>query len=546
MPVLVALAIAVPCAVALWIAHREALSRETERLRDYSREMLSRATQAAWEVTHVGDTLAGMAGPPCSESHLAQMRRLATQLTYVKVVGFVADDRLVCSSLGAGGAAQNLGSAEWGGHQGIAMRTRVRFDFDPEHAYLVAEHRHHATLIDGDLALPVLAVRSGMFSALYAWHNGRVLVERGRDEPVPERWLLRFDNPERLPDSGYSTFRDGDFLVNVTYSTTYQVAALAALPLSHVQALARRQALWLLPLALLVSALLLLLIRNISRHGRSLEAAIRRAIRRRESHLVYQPIVELDGEQWIGAEALLRWTDSEGVTHRPDVFIPAAERAGVMSELTAHVMELLMEQLDGVFARHPRLVISLNVSSQDVAEPERLLASLARLQQATKAGPRNLKIELTEHSLVEQEPAGRLLRQARAMGVSVAIDDFGIGYSSLAHLERFELDALKIDKLFVDTMRGDAPTSQVALHIIQLARALNIRAIAEGVETREQAQFLRVLGVQHAQGWFFSQAIEFDEFLSIYASQGSMPSTAETRDPQARAASGIRAVPAVA
>jgi sensor c-di-GMP phosphodiesterase-like protein len=267
----------------------------------------------------------------------------------------------------------------------------------------------------------------------------------------------------------------------------------------------------------MVSGLLLLLIRYVARQQRSLEAAIRRGIRLREFHLAYQPIVALDTGQWIAAEALLRWTDSDGVVHRPDVFIPAAERAGVMSELTQHVMDLLMEQLRGVFVRYPDLAISLNVSSQDAAAPERLLASLARLQRVSGAGPHNLKIELTEHSLVAREPATRLLREARAMGICVAIDDFGIGYSSLAHLEHFEIDALKIDKLFIDTMRGDAPTSQVVLHIIQLAQALGIRTIAEGVEAREQVEFLRLLGVQYAQGWFYSRALEFDEFIHFYA-----------------------------
>jgi sensor c-di-GMP phosphodiesterase-like protein len=523
--VLAMLAIAVPIVAALWLAQREALSRETDRLLDYTQESLSRSEQTAKEISQVGNTLAEMPGGPCSAAHLAQMRRFATQLTYVKAVGYVSGTNLVCSSLGDDGKAQDLGPAEWGGPHGIDMRTNVRFAFDRSTAYLVAQFRNHAVVIDGNLALPAYTGRPGTLTALYAWHTGDIIAERRRRSALPQSWLRRFANESQLPTQRFTTVHDGDYLVTVSYSANFRVAALAALPFAHVEEQARRQALWFAPLGMLISALLLLLIRYVLRQQRSIEAAIRRGIRRREFHLVYQPIVALDTEQWIGAEALLRWTDSEGVSHRPDVFIPAAERAGVMSELTAHIFDLLTHELAGVFARYPRLAISFNVSSQDVAEPDRLLANLTRLQQATGAGPHNLKIELTEHSLVAREPATRLLHQARAMGICVAIDDFGIGYSGLAHLENFEIDALKIDKLFIDTMRGDAPTSQVALHIIQLAQALKLRTIAEGVETREQVQFLRELGVHFAQGWFYSHAIDFGQFIHFYA--GLKPSAVE-------------------
>jgi sensor c-di-GMP phosphodiesterase-like protein len=249
-----------------------------------------------------------------------------------------------------------------------------------------------------------------------------------------------------------------------------------------------------------------------AREQRALPAVIRSALRRGEFYLAYQPIVELATGRWVGAEALIRWKRPDGSMVRPDVFVPVAEDNGLISLLTCNMLKLLALDAPAIIALRPDFRFSINLSQHDLIDP--LTIDHLRNLLASGLKPTNLTIEATERGVMEKEAATQVLQQIRSLGMRVAIDDFGTGYANLAYLQNFEVDAIKIDKSFVDTIGTRAVTAQVALLIIDMGKTLSLDLVAEGVEHAHQADFLRDNGVRYAQGWLFARAMPADRLCT--------------------------------
>jgi sensor c-di-GMP phosphodiesterase-like protein len=217
----------------------------------------------------------------------------------------------------------------------------------------------------------------------------------------------------------------------------------------------------------------------------------------------YQPIVDLQTRRWIGAEALVRWRRPDGRIIRPDNFIPVAEQSGVIQYVTECVAEIVAADLPSLIAIDPKFRVAINVSARDLGS-EHTLAIIRNLLRNGRAHPENIAVEATERGFLQGNEAREVLAGIRGLGVEVAIDDFGTGYSSLSSLQTLNVDALKIDKSFVDTIGTDAATSHVVSHIIEMAHSLQLIIVAEGVETDAQAEYLQRRGVHYAQGWLFA------------------------------------------
>jgi diguanylate cyclase (GGDEF)-like protein len=241
-----------------------------------------------------------------------------------------------------------------------------------------------------------------------------------------------------------------------------------------------------------------------------LETDLRYALERQEFLLNYQPIVSIPTGKVMGFEALLRWQHPEKGLIRPDSFIKIAEDSGLIVPIGEWILQQACQQLREWQQKFPSassLYISVNLSSRQIKQFS-FVDKLANILRITGLSGKNLRLELTESMIMDQgEKTINLLSEIKALDAQLSIDDFGTGYSSLSYLHSLPIDALKIDRSFVDSIDTDRKDYEIVKTIITLAHSLDIKAIAEGVETPDQLAQLENLGCDEAQGYFFSEPI---------------------------------------
>mgnify|MGYP001593026475 CR=1 FL=1 len=243
------------------------------------------------------------------------------------------------------------------------------------------------------------------------------------------------------------------------------------------------------------------------------EMGLRKALQNSEFLVYYQPRVNTATGKVVGAEALLRWQHPSRGIITPDNFIPLLEDTGLVIPVGEWVLRQACRQCQGWHdAGYTSLSVSVNLSMKQFRSGS-LLASVQRALEESGLPPRFLELELTETVLVDDaEQALDLMRELKDIGVSISIDDFGTGYSSLNYLRRFPIDILKIDSSFIRDVvrnRGDAA---ITTTIAVMAKSLRLGILAEGVETREQARFLKTIGCHEMQGFLFGAAIPAEDF----------------------------------
>ncbi len=248
------------------------------------------------------------------------------------------------------------------------------------------------------------------------------------------------------------------------------------------------------------------------------EHGLRRALDRRELRLHYQPVVAIDGVTTVGVEALVRWDHPVQGLVPPYRFIPVAEESGLIVPIGAWVLEEACDQLRAWrdVGRQPLgTSMEVNLSARQIDDP-RTVRTVEQILTRTGLPPEHLTLEITESALMRDAAAAlRVLRALKDVGVQLAIDDFGTGYSSLSYLQRFPLDVVKVDRMFVEQL-GDGDGEEIAGAVIRLAHALGLEVVAEGVETTRQLEALRRLGCDYAQGFLFSRPVPASELAAAF------------------------------
>lgn len=507
-----ALGVVIPIVAMTWISWQVANEKELGVLEMVAARVITRADLTFADARGAMQAMQTTNLTPCSNEHIARMRRETVNVPAVEEIGYFEDGFLKCTSWGIAPAGVAKTQGDFTTADGMEVFLRIK------------------PVVS--LAKPMTALQLGSYNAL-------VVPSRFVDVIVDKAMAISLISNNGLvinslndPDLALATRlagREQSGLSTKHFYTVVRQDGLAAVvmePRSLVAAQFARQMMNFMPIGMFIALFTLGVVYWMSKKRLSPKAELEIAVRNHEFIVHYQPIMQLESGICFGAEALVRWRRPDGTLVRPDLFIPLAEESGLIIPITDQVVETVIAELNALLVDDRTLHIAINLCAEDIVTGRILNFLDERLE---KAGIHKAQIwlEATERGFINIDAARAMVDRARKSGHAVAIDDFGTGYSSLQYLQGLPMDALKIDKSFVGTIGKSTATSSVILHIIEMAQELALFSVAEGVETEAQAAYLRTHGVNFAQGWLFSKPLPAKEFIEFHTSNkqtfGSAP-----------------------
>ena len=484
--------------------YQTAQTRHAELSR-YAAATLDRAEDIFGSAETTLDGMAAHFEPRCSEATYQGLRRAVFESLYFQEATLVIKGLFVCSSNGINNPAPPVTYAE----------NRIVPDKGIHISPPVVLTREKVTSI-------VIHRRAGEDSMFGLVLNPVLLGEPGRKYAAEDRITLAVQRNDgyTLAQFGYEPTRALDQTQGgrvVLKSTRYPISVVAVDAPNALLQDWRRNAVIFASAGLLTSALLLVLLLSLGRRQFSASAGVQDALADDQFQVYYQPVIDSITGACIGAESLLRWHHPQLGVIMPDTFIQAAEESGFIVQMTKWVMGRIVTDMAQLLKENPDFYVSLNLSPQHFEDP-RLLKDIRSIF-GTRVAPGQIVFEVTEHELImgEDSKAGEVLKQIRAAGMKLAIDDFGSGYSSLKYLGRFQFDYLKIDKSFIDAIGTESLMSGLVDTIVRMGNQLKLKIVAEGVETPAQLNYLHQLDVHLVQGWLFSKALPADQFRNYMA-----------------------------
>jgi sensor c-di-GMP phosphodiesterase-like protein len=485
-----------PVLASAYLAWRESYGTEKALSLNYAHDILRRIEETSSQFKQGAQRVAQANFPPCSPQDIKLMRQVDLGSSYMKAVGRVAHDTLLCTSQGVTNPIF-LGKPDLVTGHGVSEYFNKSLAGQSSHPLNVVAAGGFAMIVDPNLAFDVSTespdVELGIFVPSAANHD--LVAARGQN------FLSGWFDP--IDPGSESTILDSGYLVSRVRSAQWDLAVLVATPQSYIFQRISHFGVFFLPIGVLCGAILSLMVTQFMRRYSSFPTMLRRALKDESLYVLYQPVVELATRRIVGAEALVRWKSSFA-DMRPDYFIPQAEQCGMIQLITRQVLAMVARDLPLFLNMDPNFCVAVNVSAEDLSD-KGTIDAMDQFLRVSGARPENVEIEATERAFLQGPETAELIDALRAKGFTVAIDDFGTGYSSLSCLQSLSLDTLKIDRAFVETINTDGVTSQVVLHIIEMAHSLHLEIVAEGVETEPQAQYLVKRGVRYAQGWHFGR-----------------------------------------
>jgi sensor c-di-GMP phosphodiesterase-like protein len=488
----------------IYLAWHQSVAAETALSLAYANDALHRAEITANQFA-AGARLSKQAKfPACSRQDIDLLRQIDLGSSYIRAAGRVSGNTLLCTSAGILDSA-SLGKPNLISGRGVAEYYNVKLSPEQWNVLDVFSSNGFAILIDPTLISDISTEGPDVELAVFvpSAANHERIAATGQN--FPSTWF------QPIAAGSERTISDHGYLVTCLRSAHWDLAVVSAIPEHYILQRVRHFALIFTPIGVLCGLLLGWAADYIARLRSSFPVLVRRAIKKGEFSVEYQPIVELRSRLIIGAEALVRWKSSIA-NFTPDLFIPMADDLGLSHLITDQVLTIVARDLPRIIEKDTRFEVSINMSVDDLSTGL-TVGRLDHLLNLAGAQPENLGIEATERAFLHDPNAAELIGSLRMMGMRVTVDDFGISDSGLACLQSLAVNTLKIDKAFIETISGEGGTQQVILHIIEMAHSLRLEMVAEGVETETEAEFLAAHGVRFAQGWLFGRPMPIDELL---------------------------------
>ncbi len=492
------LGIILPVAAMLYLSWDRAIASEEVRLTQFAHRVIDRASLTINEGKGILLALDKLDTPPCSDRHIDQIRQMAMNAHSIEEIGYFKNGLLKCTSWGLIKSVIQKDAVDFITSDGFEVTVKMQPLVSLDSKMMAVHYGHYNILINPTRFVDVIAEPYMQFAI--ATTDNRLLASLNNPDPLFLKEILA--NPKSKLHS--------DYLVGIVREVG--LIAIAIEPRYLVdQELTEFYKLF-LPIGVLISMGMVWLVFWFSRRRLSPLGELKIAVENKEFIVHYQPIIELTSGMCIGAEALIRWERPDGIIINPNYFIPLAEENGLLSDITNQIIKQVIIDLQTFLVANKQIHIAINLCPDDI-KTARFLPVLQAAMFHTGIETQQIWLEITERGFMDVEAARATLTQARNLGYKVAIDDFGTGYSSLSYLEGLPLDVLKIDKSFVDTIEKDSATSSVTPHIIDMAKTLGLKIIAEGIEVKPQADYLIQHKVEYGQGWLYSKALPAKEFI---------------------------------
>ncbi|MGL5599618.1 MAG: EAL domain-containing protein [Silvania sp.] len=500
----VIMVVLLPVMLSLWFAQQRAISETSSHLRSFAELALDKTELVIQQVDLARNDAVKYAGDICTPAHRQYMLNIVRGRLYIADLIYAKDRDFLCSTLSTPQNAYTIPVANYTRPPDVSIYYYRDTPFYAGYKMTYMQQGNYVVVVN---PLTYSEVMSSDHSLAWGVFDTVTNTFFSISEQANENIL------HKLVDDDEAIFQHEGRFYTVVQSPKRPIAAIVSTTNKRFYAALYHQATLTLPLGMLCSIIILLLWSRTRREFNSPGRLLHRALNKRQLCLHYQPIIDIKSNQCVGAEALLRWPGFNGPVMSPVEFIPLAEKEGMSERITDYVVEELFSDLGHFLACNPHLYISINLSATDF-HSSRLIAMITDKARHYSVRAQQIKIEVTERGFIDVPKTTPVIQAFRQAGYEVAIDDFGTGYSNLHNLYSLNVDILKIDKTFIDTLTTNSTSHLIVEHIIEMAQSLRLKTIAEGVETAEQVTWLHKRGVQYCQGWHFAKAMSPQDFMT--------------------------------